>query len=104
MKWTCRSDSPKIAYDLVMESSADSSLGSNFHHQIIFARLNLKIYYPLPYEYEIWHKKANVNLIQQAIHEFNGEKAFHRKNINGKVFILNNTIAMYFRISFPKKL
>ena len=42
---------------------------------------------------EIWHyKKANSDLIQQVIGEFNWERAFHRKNINEKVSILNNTI------------
>ena len=34
----------------------------------------------------------NIDLIQQAIHDFNWERAFHRKNINEKVSILNNTI------------
>ena len=52
-----------------------------------------KIYYSPPYKREIWHyKKANIDLIQQAIREFNWERPFHRKNINEKVSILNNTI------------
>ena len=76
-----------------MESGVHSSLHSNCDHQIICARFNLKIYYPLPYEREIWHyKKANIDLIQQEIREFNWSWAFHRKNINEKVSILNNTI------------
>ena len=82
--------------NLVMESGVHSSLHSNCHHQImqdIYARFNLKIYYPLPCEREIWHyKKANIGLIQQVIREFNWERAFNRKNINEKVSILNNTI------------
>ena len=76
-----------------MESGVYSSLHSNCHHQIIYARFSLKIFYPSTYEPEIWHyKKANIDLIQQAIPEFNWERAFHRKNINEKVSILNNTI------------
>ena len=53
--------------NLVMESIVHSSLHSNCHHQIIYARFNLKIYYPLPfYEHEIWHyKKVNIDLIQK---------------------------------------
>ena len=52
-----------------------------------------KIYYSPPYKPEIYHyKKANIDLIQQAIREFNWERPFHRKNINEKVSILNNTI------------
>ena len=81
--------------NLVMESGVHSSLQSNCYHQIIYARFNLKIYFttPSPHEREIWHyKKANIDLIQQAIREFSWERAFHRKNINEKVSILNNTI------------
>ena len=39
--------------NLVMESGVHSSLHSNCHHQTVYARFNLKIYYPLPYEREI---------------------------------------------------
>ena len=43
-----------------MESGVHSSLHPNCHHQIVFAKINLKIYYPPPYEREIWHyEKAN---------------------------------------------
>ena len=50
-----------------MESGIHSSLHSNCHHQIIYARFNLKIYYPFSfYEHEIWHyKKVNIDLIQK---------------------------------------
>ena len=79
--------------NFVMESGVHSSLHWNFCHQITYARFNLKIYYPFPYEREIWHyKNANIDLIQQAIRDFNWERAFHTKNINEKVPILNNTI------------
>ena len=76
-----------------MESGVHSSLYSNCHHQIIYGRFNLKIYYPHPYEHQIWHyKKAKIDLIQQAIHEFNWERDFDGKNIHEKVSILNNTV------------
>ena len=52
-----------------------------------------KDYYPIPDELTVWHyKKANVDLIQRAICEFNFEKSFDNKNINEKVSILNNII------------
>ena len=76
-----------------MEPGVHSSLHSNFLHQIIYSRFNLKIYYRTPCKSEIWHYiKANIDLIQQAIHEFIWGRAFHRKNINEKMSILNNTI------------
>ena len=41
--------------NLVMEFGVHSSLHPNCHHQIVFAKINLKICYPPPYEREIWH-------------------------------------------------
>ena len=85
--------------NLVTESGVHSSLRSNCHHQTIYVRFNLKIYYPPPYEREIWHyKKANIDLIQQAIREFTWERAFHRKN--EKVPILSNTINNVLSLNF----
>ena len=34
-----------------MQSGVDPSLHPNCHHQIIFSKINLKIYYPTPYEH-----------------------------------------------------
>ena len=41
--------------NIVMDSGVDSSLHSNFHHQIIYSKLNLKIEYPLTYINKIWN-------------------------------------------------
>ena len=41
--------------NLVMESGVHSSLHENCHHQITYAKFNLKIYYPPPYEREVRH-------------------------------------------------
>ena len=40
----------------VMESRVHLSVYSNCHHQRIFAKFNLQIYYPPPHEREIWKK------------------------------------------------
>ena len=51
-----------------MESDVHSSLHENCHHQIIYAKFNLKIYYQPPYEREIWHyQKASTENIRKAI-------------------------------------
>ena len=39
--------------NLVMESGVHSSLHPNCYHQITYAKFNLKIHYPPPYEREI---------------------------------------------------
>ena len=79
--------------NLVMESGVHSSLHPNCHHQITYAKFNLKIHYPPPYEREIWHYgKANVDHIRKAINEFPWETKFENNNVNDKVHIFNATI------------
>ena len=58
--------------NLVMESGFHSSLHSNCHHQIVFAKFNLSIFYPPPYERTVWYyKRATTELMRRAIDHFN---------------------------------
>ena len=78
---------------LVIESGVPPSLHPSCHHQIVFAKFNLDIAYPQPYEREIWHyQKANIDLIKRAINSFNWEKAFSNIDIDKMVSIFNKTI------------
>ena len=57
--------------NLVIESGTHSSLHSNCHHQIVFAKFNLSIFYPPPYERFVWYyERANTKLIRRAIDQF----------------------------------
>lgn len=38
-----------------MESLVQSFLHPNFHHQIVYEKVKLKMYYPQTYECEVWH-------------------------------------------------
>ena len=78
--------------NIVVESGVLPSLHPNCHHIIIFTKFNLKIYHPPPYLREVWHYKANADLIKRAINNFNWEKAFSNTNINEKVSLFNKTI------------
>ena len=62
---------------LVMDFGVHASLHANCHHQIIFLKFNLQIYYRPPYERVVWHyKHANTNHIRKAICGFNWERIF----------------------------
>ena len=51
--------------NLIIESGVHSSLHSNCHYQITFAKFNLEIVYPPPYARDFWHNKnANTELIR----------------------------------------
>ena len=75
--------------DLVMESGVHSLLHPNCHQQVTYAKFNLKIHYPPPYEWEIWHYgKANVYHIRKAINEFPLERKFENNSMDEKVYCL----------------
>ena len=58
---------------IVMESGIHSSLHSYCHHQIVFAKFTLFIFYPPPYERTIWYyEKANAEPIRRAIVSLTG--------------------------------
>ena len=79
--------------NLVVDSGVHPSLHPNCHHQIVYAKFNLKIHFPPPYEREIWHYgQGNTELIRRAVHEFNWQKAFSNLNINERFSFFNKTI------------
>ena len=79
--------------NLLIYSGVHPSLHSHCHHQI-FAKFQLDIVFPLPYEREIWHyRKANIDLTLRAIHSFNWKKAFSNTHLDINIDIdFNQTI------------
>ena len=78
---------------LVMESGVHPSLHSNCHHQITYAKFNLKIHYPPPYEREIWHyQKANTDQIRKPIEQLLWNRSFKYLEANEMAFLFNRTI------------
>ena len=74
--------------NLVIESGIHPSLYPNCHHQIIYAKFELKIYYPPPYEREVWHyQNADSNAIKKAMTDFFWEGAFENLSVDEKVLI-----------------
>ena len=79
--------------NLVMKSGVHHSLHPNCHHQIIYAKFNLKVYHPPPYEREVRHyQSADSNAIEKAITYFSWERAFENLSVDEKVSLFNKTI------------
>ena len=79
--------------NLITDSGVHPSLHSNCHHQIIYGKFNLRVFYPPPYERHVWHyEHANVDMISKAIERFDWDNAFLGKNVNEKASILTKTI------------
>ena len=61
--------------NLVMESVVHSSWHPNCHHQIIYAKFKLKVFYPPPYGREVWHyQNADSNAIKKQSQIFLGKE------------------------------
>ena len=79
--------------NVVVNLGVHSSLQSNCHHQIAFARCDLKIYYPPPYECKVWHyQEADAILIRRVIHEFYWKRALSNLNVDEQVTRFSRTI------------
>ena len=102
-----KTDSLAIQYDLKQVINELTHLLENFssytdliftsqqncHHQIVYAKFNLKIHYPPPYGREVWNfQNADINLIRKAMNGFNCERAFFNLNINEVLSFCNTNI------------
>ena len=75
--------------NLVMESGIHSFLHSNCHHQIVFAKFNLPIFYPPPYEKTVWYyERENTELMRRAIDQFDWLRALSNVNVDEKLFVM----------------
>ena len=75
---------------MIRDSGEHPSLHQNCHHQIIFAKVNMKIFYPPPYK-RLVYPNANVEAINSAAESFNWEEAFDGKDIHAQVASSNET-------------
>ena len=56
---------------MIMDSGVHPSLHSNCHHHIIYAKFDLDVFYPPPYERTVWYFSwANSDHIKKVIDQF----------------------------------
>ena len=79
--------------NLVMHSGVHPSLLPNYHHQIVFAKFNITVFYPPPYKRLVWHyQQPNTDLIKRAIELF---------DVNKHVSVFNEIIMNIFENFIP---
>ena len=79
--------------NLVIKSGIHSLLHSNCHHEIVFAKFNLSIFYPPPYERTVWYyERANTEFIRGAIDQFDWLRALSNVNVDEKVYFFTKTL------------
>ena len=87
-----------------MDAGVHPSLHSKCHHQVLYAKLNLQIEYPTPYTREVWdYGKAQFDLINKAIKNFDWNKLFSGKDIHDQVKLFSATILNIFRNFTPNR-
>ena len=83
--------------NLLIESGVHPSLHSNCHHQIIYSKFDLHIFYLPPYIREVWHyEDGKTELIRPSIAMFDWEKAFSKTSVDEKAAVFNRTILNIF--------
>ena len=79
--------------NLVVDFGIHPSLHENCHHQIVYSKFDLKIFYPPPYERTIWHhRQAETELIERSLQSFDWKNAFSNCNPNEQVSMLTKTV------------
>ena len=93
------------APNFITRSGVYPTLHKNCHHQITFAEFDFHIDYPPPFERLVWnYSKANVDMIQKAITNFNWENQLANLNVNEKVQYFNEIILNIFSNFCPSRL
>ena len=79
--------------NLVVDFGIYPSLHENCHHQIVYSKFDLKIFYPPPYERTVWHyQQADTELIKRSLESFDWKNAFSSCNPNEQVSMLIKTV------------
>ena len=88
--------------NMVINSGVHSSPYAICHHQIVFAKFDLKIYYPPPYGREMWHyQEPDAILIRRAIYELNWKSVLPNLNVDKQVNVFNRTILNFMENLIP---
>ena len=88
-----------------MNSGVILSIYQSCHHHILFAKVNLKIFYTSPYTRRIWdYSNSNHKAINNTIDGFHWEKASSNVNVHTQVKLFNETLSNIFINFFPNKL
>ena len=89
---------------LVMESGVHSSLSSMCLHEIVFAKLNLKVEYSPPYERVFWdYSRAEKVSVNRAINAIDWEELFANKPVESQISELNNLLLNIYSNYIPNK-
>ena len=73
------------------------SLHIKCHHQIVFSKINLNVFYPPPYQGLVWdYKKANIDCIRKSLNSVDWEFVLSNKNLHQQAQYLTKILMNVF--------
>ena len=83
--------------NLVTDNGVDPTLYRTCHHNLIFGKISSNIPLHPPFYRDIWdYKRANVEMIQKAITDYNWKRAFSNSSVNENVRFFGETLKNIF--------
>ena len=93
------------APNLIVDSGVHPSLFPRCHHQLIYAKINFKMFFPPTYTRRIWDfSRANTDGNKQAMSGVDWENSFSNLTVHDKVVFLTDCILNICRNFVPNKL
>ena len=91
--------------NMITKSGTYSSLHPNCHHQIIYANINFKVFFPPPYERKVWHyTRCDIEGIRKSIDNIDWNRVFRNLNIHQQVELFNNYLMNIFQNYIPNEI
>ena len=91
--------------NFLSETGVHASIFPKCHHQIIFAKVSLKVFYPPPYERLVWdYSKSEISKIRESLSNINWQEALNDLNVNDQVEYLTSCILNVFSNIVPNKI
>ena len=91
--------------NLILESGVNPTLYEACHHQIIYAKINFQIHFPVPFQRKVWdYSKADITLIRRSLKAINWQEIFRFSDVNRQVASLNSIILNVFENFTPVRM
>ena len=91
--------------NMITSSGVLPSIHPNCHHQIIYANINFQVFFPPPYERQVWHfDRADCESIKQSISNIDWNRIFLDMDVNLQVETFNEYLMNILKNFIPNEI
>ena len=91
--------------NMITNSGVLPSIHPNCHHQIIYANINFQLFFPPPYERQVWHfDRADCESIKQSISNIDWNRIFLDMDVNLQVETFNEYLMNILKNFIPNEI